>query len=103
MRDDCSRVYVQDGEKSLEPLTKIDLNFKVKISFFFFFFVLRSTRHEDKTLPRNHKSQSDSSLEKWRESFLIVYARSNSDFIVGRLWMSILHNVYILNNVKMII
>ena len=39
MRDDCSRVYVQDGEKSLEPLTKIDLNFMVKISFFFFFFL----------------------------------------------------------------
>ena len=52
---------------------------------------LYSTHDEGETFPRNHRSQPDSSLEKW-QNVKINHARSNSDFIVLDAWMSILLN-----------
>ena len=51
-----------DGD-SAAKLT-LTLNFK---NFVYF------TYHEGKTFSRNHRSQPDSSFEKWQQSFLVIY------------------------------
>ena len=76
-----------------EPAAKLILTLDFKIKKFFSFC-------EGKTFPRNHKSQPNSSLEKWQSSFLISggRARSNSDFMILDLHVDVMF--YISKNVN---
>ncbi|KAK1119898.1 hypothetical protein K0M31_012971 [Melipona bicolor] len=77
---DCHDEHEQDGKKSLsvaivdelqeckEPILTIDLELEFQGSY--------STHHEGNYA---HKSQLNSTLEKWQKSFVV---RANSDFIV---------------------
>ena len=50
-----------------------------------FSFALYPSHREGETFPRNHRSQSDSSFEKWQEILNFLYhltLRRNSDFMV---------------------
>ena len=69
---------VQGGKKSL-PVAIVEFKFDLELQ------RLCSTHHKGETIPRNHRSQPNSSLEKWQESWHCV--RANSDFMILNAWM----------------
>ena len=58
------------------------LTLRPNSDFMVLYFVLHSTHYKGKTIPRNYRSQSISSLEKWQKFLNHLILRSNSDFMV---------------------
>ena len=70
-----------------------------KLKFFFFFFASYPFCYGGKTFPKNHRSQSNSSLEKWETSFLM-----EARVLTTTLWFWTSRcNVYISSNVNSLI